>query len=206
LSTPDAKITRVAAIILTAGDSERMDRPKALLPFRGTTFLSRIVQCYQRLACRQIIVVAGEHFAPIGALLRSSRATLIHNPDPDRGPLSSVQLALPVLSRDCAGFFIHPVDHPAVKPVTLRSMLEAWAGDPAMAVKPIYKDCGGHPMLLGRDWIGKLTQLPFTSSLRELLRQNGDKVLRLPVNDPGVLLNINEPADYARLFKEGHKQ
>jgi CTP:molybdopterin cytidylyltransferase MocA len=84
---------------------------------------------------------------------------------------------------------------------TLLDLYRAWGGNPYRAVKPVFDGHGGHPLLLGRGWSHLIQRLPLTSTLRDLLHSHDDNVTALPVSDPGVLLNVNDPAQYKRLLK-----
>jgi len=202
LSYPNKEAAPVAAIILAAGDSRRMERPKALLPFQNTSFLKKITADYRQIGCSEIIVIAGSRAAQIASELAETDACLVINPHPEQGPFSSLKIGLAALPEKCSGFFIHPVDHPAVKMETLRLMVDSWARNPETIVKPIFDHRGGHPLLLGRNWIARLRSLPPSSNLREWLSRHPESILRLSVPDPGILQNVNEPADYDRLFKK----
>ena len=85
----------IAGIILAAGASTRMGSPKALLDYRGETFVERLVRLFSRV-CDPVIVALGNHPEPIRARIEGC-AEVVINPDPDRGQLSSLQTALAAL-------------------------------------------------------------------------------------------------------------
>jgi len=176
-----------------------MGSPKALLPFGSQTFLNKIISDYRRIGCQRLIAVAGAHLDAIRASLDDSDVLLLHNPDPDRGPFSSLKIAVKSLPPDCRGCFVHPVDHPAVNVKTLRQILTAWNGESQRAVKPTFEGRGGHPILLGQDWIKKIAGAPISSELRSLLRETLAEVRLVPVTDEMILLNVNHPADLEKI-------
>jgi CTP:molybdopterin cytidylyltransferase MocA len=97
-----------------------MGSPKALLPYGTQTFLGKISADYRRVGCQPVIAVAGTDIAAIRASLSDSGVVLLRNPDPARGPFSSLKIAIKSLPQECRSFFVHPVDHPAVNLKTLR--------------------------------------------------------------------------------------
>jgi len=189
----------VACLVPAAGASRRMGHPKPLLPYGGSTFLDRVLDLYRRQGCAPLVVILSEAFT--GPL--PPDAVPVINPAPERGMLSSLQEGLAALPRSCRGFFIHPVDHPAVASATLEALLTAWADHPESAVKPVYQGRGGHPLLLGTDWIPRLLEAPAEATLRRILEAHPRSLLRLEVEDSGVLVNVNCPDDYRRLTGSG---
>ena len=176
-----------------------MGSPKALLHLGTQTFLNKIIADYRRLGCQPLSAVAGAHFDAIRASLADSGVLLLHNPDPDRGPFSSLKIAIKSLPPECQGFFVHPVDHPAVNVKTLRQILAAWTGESQQVTKPAFEGRGGHPILLGRDWIKKIAHAPISSDLRSLLRESPAEVRLVPVSDGMILLNVNQPEDLDKI-------
>ncbi len=191
----------VSCIILSAGSSRRMGRPKALLTVQKKTFIEKIISGYLEIGCSPIIIVLGEHREAVQAVVDSLPVEIRLNPDPQRGPLSSLQIGLRSLPSDCGGFFFAPVDHPLVKADTLKAMGRRWNGDPSLAVRPQFEGRNGHPVLMGRDWIEPLLALPADATVRHLLHRRRRHLVDLPVSDPGVLINVDTPEDYADFLK-----
>jgi CTP:molybdopterin cytidylyltransferase MocA len=192
----------IAGIILAAGDSRRMGRPKALLKYQGQTFLEKLIRDYQQIGCRPIIVVLGRAADSIQGVLPESGVSIQINARPEDGPLSSLQIGLRALPGECRGAFFWPVDHPAVCVETLARMAECWDFSPEKAVRPRYKERGGHPVLLGRSWCDAVLDLPLSATVRDLMRSRGEEVIDLEVSDSGILLNVDTPDDYKRLTED----
>lgn len=191
----------VASIILAAGAAARMGSPKALLSFGGKTFLKKLISDYRQIGCNSIVVVLGLKAEQTRLRAEKAGARIAVNSHPENGPLSSLKIGLSLLSENCTGFFFHPVDHPAVQVATLNSMLELWKKNRGKAIKPIYQDRGGHPVLMGSAWIDRILQTPPRSNMRELLYEHRAEVIEFPVLDSGILMNIDTPSDYKQLLE-----
>ncbi len=190
----------VACVILSGGSSTRMGKPKALLPYKGSTFVEKLIADYAEIGCDPIVVVVGEHAESIQPFINKSGVITAVNYHPEEGQLSSLKIGLTVLSREHAGFFFTLVDHPAVKVETLREILSAWDGNPQTVVRPRYDNRGGHPVLLGKNWIEKTLHLSDSSNMRLALKENSEYIIELPVSDAGIIVNVDTPEDYTNLI------
>lgn len=188
------------AVIPAAGRSVRMTRPKALLPAAGRSFLATILTTLREGGAAPALVVVNDL---AGALAREARAhggTVILNPDPGPGPISSLQCALRVLPPETPGVLFLPVDHPLVAPGTVLCLLKAfWNHRPAL-VLPVYGGRSGHPVIFGRELVPELLDPDLPDGARTVVRRHRKRALEVEVNDPGILADIDTPADYERHF------
>ena len=192
------------AIILAAGRSQRMGRPKLSLPFdREHSFLSRIVSQYHAFGCHPLVVVVNPNEAHLPAILLEAlpcRVFTVVNPQPEVGRFLSLQKGLQALEKP-GPVFMHNVDHPFVNHQVLE-ILGRTAGKRSYA-SPEYEGRGGHPILLGKalvqDLIDHTGEVP---RLDHFLKSY--KRARVKVNDPGIHYNINTPDDYKAFFRAIH--
>ena len=136
----------IAGIILAAGASSRMGTPKALLDYRGETFVGRLVRVLGT-SCKPVIVVLGYH-ADVMRQQVPATARIVVNPDPSRGQLSSLQTGLAALPAEADGFAFIPVDSPAVAEDTVAKLARAFERrDPStLFVIPRQSGKRGHPV------------------------------------------------------------
>lgn len=198
-----------AGVILAAGESSRMGRDKALLPWppqaagvpAKDTFLSAAIRSLA-LSTDFIVVVAGKNENDLAAIAYANGASLVTNPDPSRGQFSSLQVGLhDVLNHGRDAALITLVDRPPAGPATVQTLREAFEAAPqnVWALVPEFSGKHGHPIVVGRELIEIFLQAPPTASARDLQRANQDHIQYLAVNDPFVAMNINTPEDYAGL-------
>lgn len=192
----------LAGIILAAGASRRMGRPKAMLPYRGETFLNRLIRVGGEVADR-IIVVVGPPYAEQIRNHAIAGAFFATNPAPERGQLSSLQIALATLPPDADGFFFIPVDCPAVTEETVCSLADAFARrDPqTLFVIPHYGDRRGHPVFAAMSIASEFLALPAEAQAREVVHRHVSQTLYVDVDDPGILADIDDPAAYQELME-----
>ncbi len=185
---------KAAAIILAAGESRRMGRPKATLPFRGGTFLSVLAETLG-LFCSTVIAVFG---ASADALTAAAPAGLktVANRKWEQGMLTSLQAGLKAVPKSCDAVLFTLVDHPAVQPSTLAALLQTT--EPIAIPRNAGKR--GHPVLLTRPLFEEFLREPATSQVRDLINRHADKIEYVEVSDTAIFDDIDDPALYQQLL------
>jgi molybdenum cofactor cytidylyltransferase len=187
----------IAGIILAAGASSRMGTPKALLDYRGETFLARLIRVLGTV-CDPVIVALGYHAEEIRAGAHG-HAQFAVNPDPSRGQLSSLQTALAQVPNNAEGFLFLPVDCPAAEPETIRQIVDTFRSSGALLVIPRFEGRRGHPVCASRALIAEFLALPPTAQAKDVVRRHAAHYLE--TSDPGVLSDIDDPEAY-RILQE----
>ncbi|HET7871633.1 MAG TPA: nucleotidyltransferase family protein [Terriglobales bacterium] len=190
-----------AGVILAAGESSRMGRDKALLPWRDGTFLSAAIRALQPLT-DLVIVVAGKNEAAIAPIVYAHAAFLAVNPHPERGQFSSLGVGLQdVLDRGRDAAIVTLVDRPAAGVEIIEQLKNAFlsAGDQIWAVVPEHSGRHGHPIVIGIEMIRAFLDASSTATARDVEHANQNHVLYLPVNDPLVTVNVNTEEDFEKL-------
>jgi molybdenum cofactor cytidylyltransferase len=199
-----------AGLILAAGESSRMGRDKALLPWppescnrssSNETFLSSAIHALFDQT-DFVLVVVGKNHAALAPVIYSCGADLVANPDPSRGQFSSLQVGLQdVLNRGRDAATITLVDRPPPGVATLQALRRAFdrSDENIWAVVPEFSGKHGHPYLIGREMIEAFLRVPPTSTARDVEHANQQHIQYVPVNDPLVALNVNTPEEYAAI-------
>lgn len=196
-ATGEVTSEKLAGIILAAGASRRMGSPKALLDYRGETFVGRLIRVFSR-SCDPMIVVAGVHAELIRGRI-GRRARLVINPDPDRGQLSSLQTALAEVPHDAGGFLFTPVDCPTVREETIGALTDAFRKDGTLFAIPRYLGRRGHPVCVRASLIAEFLALPPTAETRTVVNIHADRITYVDVEDPGVLADVDDVAAYRKI-------
>ncbi|WP_321478061.1 nucleotidyltransferase family protein [uncultured Paludibaculum sp.] len=194
-------LPQAAAVLLAAGASSRMGRPKPLLDFEGETFLDRQIHLYAGV-CKPVIAVLGHSASEIASgLRRADQATLVLNPQPERGQLSSLQCGLRALPACDAVFFL-PIDSPGVRPGTLAELLRAMHAAPEHDfVIPRHVGRRGHPVLMRAAVVEEFLALNVSASARDVVHAHRDSTLYVDVDDPAIHFDIDDPAAYQALLE-----
>jgi len=184
--------TSTAAIILSAGKGERLSTlgDKPFLTCNGKTFLENIFFKIQKAHFKPIILVTNEQLAPKISLLNLSGELAI-NPNPEKGMLSSLICGLNQFDNSVSGFLLHPVDFPLVKQETYQRLAECYQIKQNYIIKPTYQNRSGHPVIFPGTVFDDLKKAPLSRGARYVLTKYPDLIHELPVDDAGILLNIN---------------
>ncbi len=184
----------IGAIVLAAGSSSRMGRAKAHLPAgpSGRTFVDTITETLAGAGVSAVRIVV----AP--GLPQPPRQAVV-NPDPSAGMLSSVRCGLRAFREELDAVFVWPVDHPLVERDTVIAMIAALKSTGAPVVVPTHGGKRGHPVLFAVRVFPELLTADPSQGARSVVHAHDDR-LELPVADHGVVLDIDTPEDYARVF------
>jgi molybdenum cofactor cytidylyltransferase len=195
-------------VILAAGESTRMGRDKALLPWPPQavpdTFLSAaIARLFPYVD--EVLVVAGKNQSSLAPIVYACGASLVANPEPERGQFSSLRVGLQeVLNHGRDAAIITLVDRPPVQTETLALLASAFDRRPARqkwAVIPEYQGKHGHPILAAREMLEAFLRAPESSNAREVEHAHQDHIEYVAVDDPLVAVNVDTPAQYAALSR-----
>lgn len=198
-----------AAVVLAAGAGRRLGTvAKALLDLGGRSYLQTIRDTGLGAGVERFVVVVGP---PHGTAVQAEASRLgldvVVNPHPDRGMASSVAVGFAHALASFAGHddaaLLWPVDHPHVGQATVEALIAS--AHTACVVIPVFGGRGGHPTVFGRDTWPALAVCDLAPqgartvihTLEAAPGQARSRVLRLEVRDPGVIADIDTPADLA---------
>ena len=192
----------IPAIVLAAGRSTRMGRPKAMLPVPGgDTFLTRIVRTLLAADVDDVVVVVGHGAdAIVGAFAASGLpARFVRNPEYDRGQLSSLVAGLGVIDRPgVTAVLVTLVDVPLVSEATVRAVIERYHAMHAPIVRPTSGARHGHPLLLDRSLFPALRAADLSTGAKPIVRAHATPQGDIDIDDEGAFTDIDTVDEYAR--------
>lgn len=198
---------RLPALILAAGASRRMGRPKALLAFDGASFVERVAAALAVGGATSVTVVTRADLAEAVAARLGDRARVVVNPTPERGMQSSISVGLAALGCPLEGsaidvvdgVLIALVDQPALRAETVAALTDAFRHDPRSIVVPRSPEGRrGHPVIFPGALLAEL-HVAHAEGAREVLWRHAERVRELAVSDVGAFRNVNTPDDLAAL-------
>ena len=189
----------LVAVVLSAGESSRMGRPKALLPLGEVSFLERIVKSLQATKIQKTVVVLGHNAEAIEEKIRHLPVTIVVNRNYTQGQLSSLVAALRALAgEEIDGILLHLVDHPFLNRDLVHRMIDRFYESKKLIVVPAYQGRRGHPVIFSSSLFGELLSAPPDQGAKSVVRAHAADTLEIETDDEGVTLDIDTPADYRR--------
>jgi molybdenum cofactor cytidylyltransferase len=195
----------ILGLVLAAGQSRRMGRPKALLscPDSAETFVARAVRILGDGGLPSVVVVTRPGDQPLHDELRRLRPAphIVENPTPQLGQLASLVIGIDhAETRGADTVVVLPVDMPLVRPASVLALLEAASREGAPIARVVHAGRHGHPVLFRRAVFDRLRTADIAIGARAVLHDLAGEVLNVRVDDPGVLRDVDLPEEYRRLL------
>jgi molybdenum cofactor cytidylyltransferase len=195
----------IPAIVLAAGKSTRMGRPKATLPLEGgDTFLSRIVRTFASAGVEDVVVVVGHDADAIVASFAAPDLSprFVDNPDYEQGQLTSLRAGLRVIDRPgVVAALVTLVDVPLVSAATVRAVVDRYRQTHAPIVRPVRGGEHGHPVLVDRSLFDAIRRADPALGAKPVIRANVSEAGDVAVDDDGAFADADTPEDYDRLLR-----
>lgn len=196
---------KFGVVILGAGASRRMGKPKLLLPWKETTIIGHLIEQWNELGADQIAIVLSEKNVPLTSELDRlgfSSANRIINSKPGRGMFSSIQRAASSVTWGVSltHFVITLGDQPHLKIETLRKLIEFSTGADEQICEPSLHGRPKHPVVLPRHRFEQLASTE-VETLKEFLDLNRDNVALVEINDGGLSVDLDTPEDYQQALQ-----
>jgi molybdenum cofactor cytidylyltransferase len=196
----------IVAVILSAGESSRMGRPKALLPIDGVRFIEKIVTSLKSTRVGKIAVVLGHEAEEMRQKISDLPCEVVINPGYKRGQLSSLVAAIRNIeagndAQSVDGILVHLVDHPYIDPTLVNSMIDRFYETKKLIVVPRYRDRRGHPVIFSRLLFAELLATPIDQGAKVVVHAHRNETLEIDTDDEGVTVDIDTPEEYRRYVK-----
>ena len=190
----------IAGLILAAGESSRMGRDKALLEYRGRTFLETVLAKLFEAGIERRLVVLGHHAEEVQRAVDLSAVEVVVNRDYARGQTSSLQAGLRALDGpNLEAVVLALVDHPAVSAETIGALMRAFKQSRAPVVIPMFNGQRGHPAVISRGLFAEILSLGPGEGANTVIRKYRDTTQFVEVEDAGIMLDVDDPESFHRL-------
>ena len=189
----------IAAIILAAGQSKRMGRPKMILPWGAITVIEQVIATFQNAGVQEIVVVTGGAREQVEGLVGRLAIRTVHNPGYETGEmLSSLQCGLSAMSSEVAAALIGLGDQPQVQEPTVQRLRQAFLERGSLLLVPSFQRRRGHPWLVARPLWDELLAMKAPESPRDFLNRHAGEIDYVDVNTPTILADLDTPEEYRK--------
>lgn len=194
--------SQTSAVVLAAGRSARMGEAKQLLRIGDSTVLEHTLENVREAGVDEIVLVLGFSAETIrggvsAALLNGLKVVV--NQQYEQGMASSLREGLAALHPHTNAALIVLADQPFVRPATIDRIIERYRCSDAKIVIPFHDGKRGNPVLLDRSVFPDAMRLEGDTGCRAIFGSHADEIEEVDVDDEGVLLDIDNRADYERL-------
>jgi molybdenum cofactor cytidylyltransferase len=183
----------LAAVILSGGASRRMGSPKALLPYRGGTFLEHLLKVtdHPRIGWRRVVL--GADAAAIAERVELPANEVVINENWEDGQLSSIQTAVRSLPAGTDGMLLCLIDHPVISRELVGELVGRFYECGKPIVLPVYKGRRGHPVIFASRLYEELLNAALETGARAVVWAHREEVYEMETSEDGCVLNLNDP-------------
>jgi molybdenum cofactor cytidylyltransferase len=198
----------IPGIVLAAGKSSRMGRPKALLPIGpgGETFVDHVTRTLLDGGVEEVVVVIGSDADAIRKAVRNDapRVRFVYNPDHEKGQLSSLLAALRAIDRPgVSAAMITLIDVPLISSATVQTLIRTHRERDALIIRPVSNARHGHPVIFHRALFDELRRADPAQGAKSVVHAHARDIVEVPVEDEGAFIDIDTTEDYERWIKSG---
>ena len=193
----------INAIVLAAGESRRMGKPKPLLRFGEKTFLEQIISVLRLSDVDRVTVVLGAETRTIQRSIDLLGTDIVINKDYRKGQLSSLTAGLKNAPPQTDAILVCLVDNPFITAAIVNQIVATFRETNSPIVVPVFNGKRGHPVLFSRSLFKELINVPAEEGARHVVYSNEDKVVEIRTSDGNIVVGIDTPEDYRSYFGKG---
>jgi molybdenum cofactor cytidylyltransferase len=189
----------LAGVVLAAGESRRMGKPKQLLPFGEHTILERVVDTLLTAGVGEVIVVLGHLAERVRPVLGNRAVRAVVNASYRQGMLSSVKCGVRAIGAEHDAVLFALGDQPHIESAVVSEVIRSYRAGNAGIVIPRYGTKKGHPIIIDlQKYREAIVSLPDDVGLNTLMQEHADDVRLLDVATEDIIRDIDVPDDYTR--------
>ena len=192
-------MTRIVGIVLAAGMSRRLGRPKQLLMLDGIPLIAHVIDRALASTLDEVVLVTGAHGAEVRAAVGDRNVRFVHNPDFLEGQGTSLAAGITALDADVDAAVVMLGDQPGISPEVIDRTIKARRESGAPVVMARYGNQRGHPVLLGRELFPELRNLAADTGGREIVRDHQDSLVLVDGGTDAPPPDVDTEAAWAEL-------
>jgi molybdenum cofactor cytidylyltransferase len=200
---PENPSSGVSAVVLAAGMSKRMGSPKQLLRMGGRALLEIALDTLEQSRVEEIVVVLGASADAIRQQVSLDRVKVVVNEAYGEGMGTSLRVGLAAVDPRANAALVVLADQPFLKSSTIDKLIEQHQKQQPQIAIPLYRGFRGNPVLLDRSVFPELAGLSGDIGCRAIFGSHTENILKVPVDDAGILLDVDTKADFESL-QEAH--
>jgi len=186
----------ICALVLAAGKSQRMGRPKMVLPFGSQTIIEKVIDNIIEAGISDILVVTGSDRDAVETLCSSKPVVICYNPNYEEGMHSSVVCGFSNLSEHTRAVMVFLGDQPFIPAEVIQTVMLTWRESGKGIVIPTYRGERGHPVLFDCKLRDEILHLDPGVGLRSVTMKFPEEIMEAEVNFPQILRDIDTKNDY----------
>jgi molybdenum cofactor cytidylyltransferase len=192
----------ISAIVLAAGLSTRMGRPKLVMPWGTTTVIGQVVTTFAHAGADEIVVVTGgaqvEVEAAVCGVTGAAVRTVFNPRFAEDDMLVSLQAGMGVLGEEVQAMLVALGDQPQIEAAVIRLLLEAYHASHSPLIVPSYQMRRGHPWVVSHSLWPDLLSAPVGFTMRDFLNAHQQQITYIAVESSSILRDLDTPEDYER--------
>ncbi len=192
----------ISAIILAAGMSVRMGRPKQLLKAGNSTMIRIAVENVLLSGVDEVIVVTGCQQKKVSGEISDLPVRVVFNPRYKDGQGTSLSLGVKSIDGGASAFMVFMVDQPLISASLIDIIIEEFQKRRCLVLRPVCKDLPGHPVIFSSTLRDELKNISGDEGARQVLKKLDDRVEYLEVQDEAVVFDVDTPGDFKELVKK----
>ena len=194
----------ISAILLAAGESKRMGRPKQMLAWKGKTLLRHVLENLIHSTVDEIILVLGHEAEAIQKSLTEFQIKIVINPDYQQGMASSLRQGLLAIDTRSEAFLVVLADQPGIGPEIINQIIHKFQrADPRRGIaRPVYRGLQGHPVLISVRYLQEALQLQGDVGARQILMNHPEDILEIEADQEGILKDIDTHEEYQKYLNQ----
>ncbi len=182
----------ISAIVLAAGKSQRMGRPKMLMSWGATTVLEKVIQTLRDADIEDIVAATNSEVAPHVA--RYGARVVLND---EGGMLQSAQVGLRALNPSARAALICLGDQPQIEESSARQVCDAYRKSSSKLIAPSYRMRRGHPWLVEKSLWAEILAMQ-NGTLRDFLNAHAEAIEYVALDAPSILQDLDTPTDYLK--------